>query len=137
MGTRTLSFGLVVVALALVGAVATAQTPPATDARGSLTKEVIRRVIERHISEVAACYQHALETRASLQGRIVVNFIIAPTGAVQGAAINQGLSAPELEACLLARVKTWRFPAPVGGGIVVVNYPFIFNQPNVGAQSHS
>ena len=28
--------------------------------------------------------------------------------------------------CLAEKIKGWRFPQPAGGGIVEVNYPFVF-----------
>jgi hypothetical protein len=31
-----------------------------------------------------------------------------------------------VEQCIIDRIKTWKFPAPAGGGVVTVNYPFIF-----------
>ena len=34
----------------------------------------------------------------------------------------------ELETCVAGRVRTWVFPKPKGGGVVVVTYPFIFQQ---------
>jgi hypothetical protein len=33
-----------------------------------------------------------------------------------------------VESCINARVKSWQFPKPKGGGIVVVTYPFLFKQ---------
>ena len=30
-----------------------------------------------------------------------------------------------VENCIKAKIKTWKFPAPAGGGIVEVNYPFV------------
>jgi hypothetical protein len=33
-----------------------------------------------------------------------------------------------VENCLASRIKTWVFPKPKGGGIVIVNYPFVFKQ---------
>ncbi len=55
----------------------------AADVRGSLSKEVIRRVIRRHINEVRFCYEQELNQRPDLEGRVTVSFIISPTGAVQ------------------------------------------------------
>lgn len=31
-----------------------------------------------------------------------------------------------VERCLASKIKRWVFPAPKGGGIVIVTYPFIF-----------
>ncbi|MBX5480316.1 MAG: AgmX/PglI C-terminal domain-containing protein [Myxococcaceae bacterium] len=32
----------------------------------------------------------------------------------------------EVEQCILSRINRWRFPEPRGGGVVAVNYPWIF-----------
>ncbi|MDD9946993.1 MAG: TonB family protein [Myxococcales bacterium] len=99
------------------------------DVRGSLSKEVIRRVIRRHINEVRFCYEQELNSRPDLQGRVAVKFIISPTGAVQTAAVSKStLGNAKAEQCIAKAVRRWTFPAPEGGGIVVVNYPFVLAQ---------
>jgi hypothetical protein len=96
------------------------------DVRGSLSKEVIRRVIQRHINEVRFCYEQELNQRPDLEGRVTVKFIISPTGAVQSALVSDTtLGAPRSENCIAQAVRRWTFPAPEGGGIVIVNYPFM------------
>ena len=98
------------------------------DVRGSLSKEVIRRVIRRHINEVKFCYEQELNQRPDLEGRVTVRFIISPTGAVQNALVqNSSLGNQRVESCVAAAVRRWTFPAPDGGGIVIVNYPFMLS----------
>ncbi len=99
------------------------------DVRGSLSKEVIRRIIRRHINEVRFCYEQELNQRPDLQGRVAVKFIISPTGAVQTAAVaSSSLANARVEGCIAKAVRRWTFPAPEGGGIVVVTYPFVLQQ---------
>jgi len=96
------------------------------DVRGSLSKEVIRRVIRRHINEVKFCYEQELNSRPDLQGRVAVRFIISPPGAVQAANVaNSSLNNGRVEGCIAQAVRRWTFPAPDGGGIVIVTYPFV------------
>ncbi|MET0285367.1 MAG: AgmX/PglI C-terminal domain-containing protein [Polyangiales bacterium] len=96
------------------------------DVRGSLSKEVIRRVIQRHINEVRFCYEQELNSRPDLSGRVQVKFIISPTGAVQAANVeSSSLGAARAEQCIATAVRRWTFPAPDGGGIVIVSYPFV------------
>jgi hypothetical protein len=98
---------------------------------GSLSKEVIRRVIGRHINEVKFCYEQGLTQRPDLQGRISIKFAIAPTGAVQFAGRAEStLENPKVDACIVQAVQRWNFPAPEGGGIVIVTYPFVLEQTN-------
>ena len=99
------------------------------DVRGSLSKEVIRRVIHAHLNEVRHCYEQALVGRPDLAGRVAVKFIIAPTGAVQMTFVAQSdLGNHAVDACIAGAVGRWTFPAPEGGGVVVVNYPFVLQQ---------
>jgi TonB family protein len=96
------------------------------DVRGSLSKEVIRRVIQRHINEVRFCYEQELNQRPDLSGRVQIKFIISPSGAVQAANVeNSSLGAARAEQCIAQAVRRWTFPAPDGGGIVIVSYPFV------------
>ncbi len=96
------------------------------EVRGSLSKEVIRRVIRRHINEVKFCYEQELNQRPDLEGRVKVRFIISPTGSVQTAMVAQStIGSNRVEGCIAQAVRRWTFPAPDGGGIVVVNYPFM------------
>lgn len=102
------------------------------DVRGSLSKEVIKRVIRRHINEVRFCYEQELNQRPDLEGRVAIRFIIAPDGAVQSAAVAEStMGSGRVDGCIADAVRRWTFPAPDGGGIVVVTYPFTF-QPQGG-----
>ncbi|HEX5661767.1 MAG TPA: AgmX/PglI C-terminal domain-containing protein [Polyangiales bacterium] len=101
------------------------------DVRGSLSKEVIRRVIQRHINEVRFCYEQELSSRPDLGGRVQVKFIVSPSGAVQAANVESStLGATRAENCIAQAVRRWTFPAPDGGGIVIVSYPFVLENAN-------
>jgi hypothetical protein len=36
------------------------------------------------------------------------------------------LKSPSVEDCVVRRMQSWVFPKPKGGGMVIVNYPFVF-----------
>jgi len=98
--------------------------------KGSLSKEVIRRIVHRHINEVKFCYERQLATRPDLSGRVSIKFIISGTGAVQMAAVESStLGDPSVENCIAGAVRRWTFPQPEGGGIVIVTYPFQLTAP--------
>ena len=98
--------------------------------KGSLSKEVIRRIVHRHINEVKFCYERQLAKRPDLSGRVAVKFIISGTGAVQMAAVaSSTLGDPGVENCIAQAVRRWTFPQPEGGGIVIVTYPFQLTAP--------
>lgn len=101
--------------------------PGKTMVRGSLDKDVIRRVIRKSQNQVRYCYERALVNNPELAGRITVKFVISAEGNVIKAAIaSTSLENEGVEKCVVRVVRRMRFPAPQGGGIVVVNYPFIF-----------
>lgn len=98
------------------------------EVRGSLSKEVIRRVVHRHINEVKFCYEQQLNARPDLSGRVTTRFVISPTGSVQSAMVaSSSLRNEAVESCIVNAVRRWTFPAPDGGGVVVVNYPFLLD----------
>ena len=93
--------------------------------RGRLDKEIIRRVVRTHLNEVRFCYDEALARKPSLAGRVVAQFTIAPTGKVLVSALQSStLGEVRVESCILAATRRWLYPAPEGGGLVTVTYPF-------------
>jgi TonB family protein len=97
--------------------------------KGSLSKEAIRRVIHRNLSQVRFCYEQALSSRPDLSGRISVQFMIAPSGVVQQSSVAQStLGSEQVDRCVADAVRRWTFPAPDGGGYVSVSYPFLFER---------
>ena len=97
------------------------------DVHGSLDKEAIRGIIRRHINEVRFCYERELTRTPNMEGRVMVNFTIGPTGAVLASIVQSStLGNPTVEQCIAGALRRWEFPRPQGG-IVVVTYPFILN----------
>jgi tetratricopeptide (TPR) repeat protein len=100
--------------------------PGTAEVRGSLDKEIIRRIIRRHINEVKFCYERELTRNPSLQGRVMIQFTIGPLGNVPAALVqNSTMNSPSVEQCIASAVRRWEFPRPPGGGIVIVSYPFV------------
>lgn len=91
---------------------------------GSLDKEEIRAVIRKHLGEVKSCYVKGLAKDPTLNGRVMLQFLIASTGAVEESKIIDG-RVGDTGDCIAAAALGWRFPKPSGGGVVIVSYPFI------------
>src|SRR4029079_1017190 len=99
--------------------------PGQANVRGSLDKEIIRRIIRRHINEVKYCYEQELTKKPDLGGRIMVQFTIAASGQVISSVLqNSTMGNARVENCAVLAVRRWEFPKPLGGGIVIVSYPF-------------
>lgn len=92
---------------------------------GSLDKELIRRVVKEHESQIRYCYERALQETPGLAGKVSVRWVIDTQGRVTEASAR-GV-AGEVEECIEERVRRWHFPLPKGGG-VVVQYPFVLKQ---------
>jgi tetratricopeptide (TPR) repeat protein len=99
--------------------------------KGSLDKEIIRRVLRRAMPGIKFCYEQALQINPSLEGKVKIFFIIAPNGAVSSASPLSGIQT-DVDSCVARKISQLSFPAPQGGGIVEITYPFTF-EPTGGA----
>lgn len=94
---------------------------------GSLDKSLIDRTVKKHLAQIRYCYERELKTDPSLAGKVTMKFVIEADGSVSSAIVKSTtLGSETVEACLSQRLLRMRFPAPKGGGIVIVNYPFVF-----------
>jgi TonB family protein len=74
--------------------------------------EEIKLVFERNKGAIYAIYNRALREEPSLQGKVVLELKIAPSGAVSDLRIvSSELKSPDLERKLLARIKQFDFGA--------------------------
>ena len=95
----------------------------------ALDPAIIRRHVRRNIDKIQLCYEQELPGDPKLAGKVNVRFTIGADGKViQASAAGM----PTVEDCVAAVISTIQFPPPRGGGIVNVNYPFIFQQADPG-----
>jgi protein TonB len=80
--------------------------------KASRNEEEVRRVLDRNKGAVHAIYARALRDRPELQGKMVLEFTIAPSGEVTACrVVSSELNDPELERRIVARVRSIRFEA--------------------------
>ncbi|MFO0653391.1 MAG: AgmX/PglI C-terminal domain-containing protein [Polyangiales bacterium] len=97
--------------------------PP--EVSGMLSPEAIRRVVLRNLGQVTHCHEQGLAQNPNATGRVVVRFVITPTGAVGGSGVSASTyPIGSVASCIANAVRRWQFPSPEGGGVVSVNYPF-------------
>lgn len=97
------------------------------DGRASRPYEEIELVFQKNKGRIFSLYNRALRKDPSLQGKIVLELTIAPSGKVTKVRIvSSELNNPELENKLKARVKGFRFKARSDVGTLVVKYPIDF-----------
>lgn len=90
-----------------------------------MDRSLIQSVVNKHMHELQRCYEVQLLSQPNLEGKIVVDWTIAPSGSVAEARLaSSTLRSPAVASCVLARIRTWRFPPP--GQRVKVRYPFVF-----------
>jgi protein TonB len=94
--------------------------------RASRSIEDIKLVFDRHKGAIHALYNRALRDDPSLQGKVVLELKIAPSGAVVDCRIVASeLKADDLERQLLARVRQFDFGAK-DVDTLVVSWPVDF-----------
>jgi len=80
--------------------------------KASRTREEVELVFDRNKSAIYALYARALRDNPALQGKVVLEVTIAPSGEVTACrVVSSDLGDVELERKLAARVKMFRFEA--------------------------
>jgi TonB family protein len=92
---------------------------------GGLDRDQIMAVINRNKGQIIYCYEKGLQAQPSIGGRVAVDFTIGPAGRITTAKVAQtSLGSKYVENCMIAKMKSWQFPKPVGRVNVDVLYPF-------------
>lgn len=95
--------------------------------QGNIDREAVAKTINAHLQEVRGCYERALLKDPGLAGKVVLEWTIGTTGSVTAAKTKSStLKNVTVEGCILSALKTWQFPQP-RGGVVIISYPFLFN----------
>lgn len=93
---------------------------------GKLAPEVIQRIVRQNFGRFRLCYENGLRNNPTLQGRVVVKFVIGADGAVSSTS-DGGSDLPDkaVVQCVLRSFGGLSFPAPEGG-MVTVTFPISF-----------
>ena len=99
----------------------------ATNVSGRLAPELIQRIVRSNYGRFRLCYEQGLARNPSLEGRVVVRFLIDQSGSVAHAA-NSGSTLPDSQVvqCVVQAFPRLSFPE-VEGGTVTVVYPILFS----------
>jgi hypothetical protein len=121
--------------MTLVGSAGTGLIPLGKEAiiQGGLDKDLIAAVVRRNMGQIMFCYEQGLQSDPKLTGRVAVKWTIGGNGRVKVASLaSTTLNSSLVENCILARLKTWKFPLPEGGADVSVSYPFLLRRAGRG-----
>ncbi|HEX8796558.1 MAG TPA: AgmX/PglI C-terminal domain-containing protein [Polyangiaceae bacterium] len=92
---------------------------------GRLPPEVIQRIVRQNMGRFRYCYERALDSNPTLQGRVVTRFVIGRDGSVAFSADEPGETAfPDagVVSCIVRAFGALSFPQPEGGTVHVI-YP--------------
>ncbi len=96
------------------------------DGKASRSIEEIKLVFERNKGAIYAIYNRALREDPTLEGKIVLELKIAPSGTVDEChVVSSELHAPELERKLLARIRQFDFGAK-DVSVMTISWPVDF-----------
>jgi len=114
---------------------APAATPEAKPAAGASnapetrTLEVISKLVKDNRKPVRECYEKARKDLPSLQGDMIIHFVLDPDGKVKVIELDQGrstLKSPTVVECAIKTIKGISFPPSSRGMETTVNYPYNF-----------
>ncbi len=112
------------------------EAPPQTDADAGIvlgiSREDVAAIVRGNLQAARRCHASALARNPDLKGKVVVAFVITPSGTVEEPEVPLAtVDDPALHACLADVVRTLHFPAPPKGGNVKVSYPFLLSRQGV------
>jgi hypothetical protein len=95
--------------------------------QGGMSREQVKRVIDRHLDEVTYCYETSLIEDPNLAGKVTFEWKILESGQVGEVRIqSSSIRSDSLHTCIKRRIKEWDFPKPKGAE-VIVSYPFVLD----------
>ena len=89
---------------------------------------LIERQLRTRLPAFKACYERGLRRNATLRGRLVLHFTVAPVGLVTAVSVDRDtLADPETVSCVKILLSKSRFPALIQPVDVV--FPVVFSRP--------
>ena len=101
----------------------------ASGVSGGLSQGEVSGVIRGQHNAIRHCYEKVLQKQPNAAGKMSVKFVIGASGKVLTVKIVQDtIRSNELGGCIIANIKTWKFPKPAGGQKVTITYPWVFKK---------
>ena len=98
-----------------------------TQVQGTLSRDEIERIINRHQGRITGCYETALNQDPTLGGQITFEWTVNADGSVNNAREQTStMGSPGVSNCILDIIRTMDFPEPDGDSSVQIAYPFAF-----------
>lgn len=101
--------------------------PADASVKETRTLDVIAKLVKDNRKPVRECYEKARKELPTLQGDLVIHFVLDPEGKVKLAELNQErstLKSPAVSECAIKVIKGINFPPSSRGMETEANYPF-------------
>ncbi len=90
-----------------------------------LDRDQIAAVVQKNMGQIIYCYEMGLQGKPDLRGRLTAHWMINGQGRVNTSQIaHSSVGDSKVESCIAGKIKGWKFPKPLGGVNVDVDYPF-------------
>ncbi len=100
--------------------------PPGAPDNAAAARDAISRAIKSFEKEIRDAYHRALVKQPKINGEITVSFVVRPDGDVIDVKVEKStLDWPPLEAEIVNRIGTWKFP-PFRGEPIPATVPYRF-----------
>ncbi|RLB64329.1 MAG: hypothetical protein DRI90_04805 [Deltaproteobacteria bacterium] len=99
----------------------------AATAGSGLDQDIIRRIVRARFGAMRLCYEQRLTKDPKLEGKMVVDVVIAGDGTVASVKAVESTGDSQLDTCVVKAFKAMTFPKPKGGGVVKLKYPIRFS----------
>lgn len=88
--------------------------------QGKIDSNRYNEFINSRFGQVRACYERRLKINSLLSGKVDVNINVNDRGRVSWVTVNRDtVRDPEMLSCVKKTIRSWQFPEPEGGGVVV------------------
>lgn len=92
-----------------------------------LSRDEVRLVVRSKMAVVRGCFDAGLGQDPDIGGRVVLGFVIAPSGRAEQVEISSDEVGAGVAACLAEAVASWQFPRPRDQQPMAISYPFVFS----------
>ncbi|HEY6100526.1 MAG TPA: AgmX/PglI C-terminal domain-containing protein [Anaeromyxobacter sp.] len=95
-----------------------------------IDQQKLAAFVKARMGLIKACYENALKRNPKLKGKISIRFTILETGGLSDIAASlNNVGSPEVAACIVNTMRSWRTQFRPSGP-VTVEYPFVFQPVN-------
>ncbi|MCY1016063.1 AgmX/PglI C-terminal domain-containing protein [Pyxidicoccus sp. MSG2] len=90
-------------------------------------RAALARYVRSRLKSIQSCYEKELKRNPNLKGKVVVRFVIKPSGRAGEVEIEENtLGSESVGSCIRTTIRNWSFPFKPDSD-TAVSYPFVFS----------